>query len=63
MFRRSFIISTLCFAQPGIKGNSFVNLLLDHIGSFKISMVDFGIKLSAYMYHISKLSFQKGLTL
>ena len=56
-----FFFSTLCFAQPGIKGNVFVNLLLYHIGSFKISMVDFGIKLSAYMYHISKNSFQKGV--
>ena len=31
MFRRSFIFSTLWFAQPGIKGNLFVNLLLYHI--------------------------------
>ena len=31
-----------------MKGNLFVNLLIYHIGSFKISMVDFGIKLSAY---------------
>ena len=49
MLRRYVLFSTSCFAQPGTKEICLLTYYLYRVGPFKISMLDLGIQLSAYM--------------